>query len=263
MKFSCGISVNEKLCPADLYEAIVQLKPDGRRGQNFGLTARPGDEEGARLVERIAAMCKARGLDNIRGAYVSGVAVHYEPADFQTAPLLWLMRQRRLFQHNNARNRDELGRVWLPATDAKPSIQIASIFARPWIVTSNSVRGMLESGGLLGLKFDEVAIKGHSIHVSSEPVWELRSSIVLPKMSNSVLNTTVEWEEARYRIDDPYGEPHYRQNGLQQLGTFDIAHTFERLSKGGPELIVSQRLYQHCLKNKIQLEVRPVRLDPD
>ena len=263
MRISCGITVNGTLCPSDLFESIVHLKPDGRRGQDFSLTAQPGDEQGAQLVERIAVMCKERGLDSIRGSYVHGVAVHYEPQDFAAAPLLWLMGQRRLFKHNDADIRDEFGRVWLPASDAKPSVKIASIFCTPWIVVSDAVRRTLESGGLAGLRFDEVSIKGHSVHASPAPFWEMRSSVTLPKMVNSVPDTGADYDPPRFLVHDSHGEPHYRQGELQAVGAFDIAHTFERLKGGEPALIVSQRFYQHCLKQKIPLEVRPVRIDLD
>ncbi len=81
-------------------------------------------------------------------------------------------------------------------------------------------------------------------------------------MVNVVPDTFVQHEN--FLIRDPYGEPHYRQSELQPLGIFDIA--FTREPPGGnrdPSLIISQRFYQHCLKNKIPLEVRPVRIDPD
>jgi len=60
-----------------------------------------------------------------------------------------------------------------------------------------------------------------------------------------------------------YGEPHYRPSELQSLGVFDIALTAELNCNGEQELIVTQRFYQFCLKQKIALEVEPVRIDPD
>ena len=47
------------------------------------------------------------------------------------------------------------------------------------------------------------------------------------------------------------------------MGVFDIALTAELNCNGEQELIVTQRFYQFCLKQKIALEVEPVRIDPD
>lgn len=159
----------------------------------------------------------------------------------------------------------------LPAPEAKRTIKIASIFPTPWIVVSSMVRSILESGSLTGMKFDEVAIKGHSIHAAAEPFWELCSTVALPKMVNSVVDPNPAFDPPRHLIAGAgtYGEPHYLESALREVGPFDIAHTFERLGAGEPfgagqpVLIISQRFYRHCLKHKILLEVRPARIDRD
>ncbi|HEV2394402.1 MAG TPA: hypothetical protein VG146_18790 [Verrucomicrobiae bacterium] len=56
---------------------------------------------------------------------------------------------------------------------------------------------------------------------------------------------------------------HYRQSDLVQMGPFDIARTLEHYMETHPALVISQRFYQHCLKNKIALNVDPVRIDPE
>ncbi len=267
MKFSRRLTITKDRCPPELFESIVRIKPECYAGGgSFHLETQPGDEVAAKLVDELVALCEQSGLKkNVRGtigAYTHQVHFHYEQTDLQAAPLLWLMGQRRVFKSINSGERDELGRVWLPATEAKPTVKFASVFLRPWIVVSDWTRRILESAGLVGLKFDEVSIKGHSDQASKEPFWELRSVVSLPKMTNSDPDTGVNYES--FLISDAYGEPHYRQSDLQPLGIFDIAHTKEPL--GGhrdPSLIVSQRFYQHCLKHKIPLEVRPVRIDPD
>src|SRR6185295_8851834 len=98
---------------------------------------------------------------------------------------------------------------------------------------------------------------------------ELRSSVTLPKMVNSIVDPNPAFDPPRHLIRGAgtYGEPHYAESALQEVGPFDIAHTFERLQAGEPfgagqpVLIISQRFYQHCLKHKIPLEVRPARVD--
>jgi hypothetical protein len=263
MKFYRRIWINERGCPPELFATIVGLGPECRGRDFFHLEAKPGEEANAECVERILALCKEHGLDKIKGAYSYSVLPHYEASDLQAAPLLRLWTQRRMFKGLNSDKRDDQGRVVLPAAEAKPSIRMASIWPKPWIVVSDRTRRVLEEGGLASMKFDEVAIKGHSVHASPDPFWELRSKVILPKMVNSVPDTTIDWELQRYLIHGPYGEPRYREGDLRPLGAFDIAHTWERLSAGEPGLLVSQRFYQHCLKNKIPLEVRPARVEPD
>jgi hypothetical protein len=268
MKFSRWLYVDKSRCPVELFELIVQLKPEGYHGGgSFVIQTEAGDEAGARLVDDIVAMCERSGLKkstvSIKGDFRHDVNHHYEQSDLEAAPLLWIRAQKRLFKGINAGDRDELGQVWLPASEAKPTIKTLSVFLRPWIVVSDKTRDILEGGGLIGLKFDGVSIKGKSIYASSDPFWELRSTIILPPMANSFRNTGVTCES--YLIKGAYGEMHYRQSDLQTLGVFDVAFTREPFGGAvpNPELIVSQRFYQHCLKNKVPLEVCPVRIDPD
>jgi hypothetical protein len=47
------------------------------------------------------------------------------------------------------------------------------------------------------------------------------------------------------------------------MEAFDVARTFENYMETHPALVISQRLYQHCLKNKISLNVDPVRIDQE
>lgn len=271
MKFFRSVSVNSNVCPPGVYEEILRLWPEGVRHVTFHLEAKPGDDVNAELVERIVAFCKNHGLDRLRGAYSYLVMPHYEPRDLAAAPLLWLLTQRRMFKGINSSQRDEHGRIVLPATQAKPTVKVASIFPTPWVVVSNAVRRTLESGGLAGMKFEEVAIKGHSMRASADPFWELRSTLTLPKMANSVVDPNIAFDPPRHVIvgADTYGEPHYVESALRGVGPFDIAHTFERLEAGEPfgagqpALIISQRFYQHCLKHKIPLEARPARIDRD
>jgi hypothetical protein len=263
MKFFHSISLNKNVCPADFYNEVVRIVPSGVRGLTFHLEAQPGDEKNVELVEYVLAQCKERQMDKLRGAYSYLRMPHYEPSDFLAAPLLWLWTQRRMFKGVNSDQRDEQGRIVLPAPEAKPTIKIASIFPKPWIVVSDAVRRSLETASLSGLKFNEVSIKGCSMHAAPTPFWELRSTVTLSRMSNSAPDTKLNFNPVRYLIHDSYGEPHYRNGDLQPFGVFDIAHTFEPLSSGEPGLMVSQRFYQHCLKSKIPLEVRPVRIDPN
>lgn len=268
MKYSQRLTVEKDKCPAELFEALVRLRPDCYYGGgSFHIETEPGDDEAAKLLDHMVLLCEQSGLQKRTpgkfGAYTHHTHHHYEPSDFNSAPLLQLMTQKRLFKGINCGDRDELGRVWLPASEAKPTIKTLSIFLRPWIVVSDRTRHILENRDLVGLKFDPVTIKGHSVYASADPFWELRSTITLPRMVNAVRNLAVTCES--YVPKGQYGEFHYRQGDLQALGPFDIAFTAEPFGGAvpNPKLIISQRFYQHCLKHKIPLEVEPVRIDPD
>jgi len=132
------------------------LNPEGAGSLSFHLEAQPDDEERAKSVELIAALCKQRGLDRIRGAYSHLVMPRYEEADLQAAPLLRLVSQRKMFKGINSNQRDGVGRIVLPATEAKATIKIASIFPELWIVVSSATRRLLESAGLIGIGFEGV-----------------------------------------------------------------------------------------------------------
>lgn len=54
----------------------------------------------------------------------------------------------------------------------------------------------------------------------------------------------------------------YRKSDIAVLGSFDIARTLEKHRTPHP-LVISQRFYQYCLKQKILLEVEPVRIYPE
>jgi len=162
----------------------------------------------------------------------------------------------------------------LIASKAKPSIKVGRIFPN-WIIVASKVRRLLENQSFKGLEFGEVVLKGKSVHASKEPFWEIKSPIVLPKMANTHLffhpgreapeQFTGDYTKIIGISDPPYNnsEPHYRCVELAALGSFDIARTFENYNEPHPALVISQRFYQFCLKNKIPLNVQPVRIDPD
>ncbi|HEV2208116.1 MAG TPA: hypothetical protein VG167_05035 [Verrucomicrobiae bacterium] len=260
MKFFQSITLTPEHCPKDLYGRVVGMAPNGQRGSLFHLEAKAGDEDSGIIVKKIVALCTEHGLDKIPGAYSHMVDRVYEQSDFEAAPLLMLETQFKMF--HGAQGRDAEGRLSLPIGQAKPSIKVASIYPQPWVVVSSEVRKILESEHLAGLQFGEVLVRARSRTPSVGFFWELRSEVVLPKMLNSIPYPETPFPS--YGIVDPpfhTVEPHYRAGDLKSLGRFDAARTFEPLGGPYPYLIVSQRLYQHCLRSKIRLRVRPVRIE--
>jgi hypothetical protein len=265
VKFYHRIWIDERNVPSGLYKTIVQMKPGCQHQDHFHLECQPGDDVGAALAERIVLMCQRSSLTiagtGEAGTYIYDVVRHYEPDDLKAPPLLILQTQKRMFRERL--KRDDSGRLMLPARQSGTSIKIGSGMFNHWFVVSEFVRKVLEDAELAGLLFRETVLKGSSARATTEPLWEIDSNIKLPKMTNSYRNEhsvvpCYVIDERPYR----YGEPHYRQQDLRPLGQFDIARTFEPLGSE-PALIISQSFYQRCLKHKIPLEVRPVRIDPD
>jgi hypothetical protein len=164
----------------------------------------------------------------------------------------------------DAKDRDVAGRITLPATQATNKVTMASIFPKSSIVISDPVRTLLEKHKFAGVEFGETVLKGKSTKAAAHPFWELKSTITLPKMVNSVFLE----ERGSYFINEPpyrFGEPHYLQRELGPLGHFDVGHWFESKSpyfKDQP-LIISQAFYRCCIQNNIAIEVIPVRIDSD
>jgi hypothetical protein len=265
MKYYRYFRVRELGFPPPLYQEICALKPGARGKEDFVVESQPGDETNVALIERLVTLCERHALPRSGtgkiGTYGYEVMRHYEEEELKAAPLLMLQTQKRMFRERLTR--DSSGRLQLPARECGVSIKVASGMLDSWYVASDSTRKVLERGPATGLFFRETVLKGNSMRATTEPLWEMDSAIKLPMMVNSLLNPH-SIVPCYMIVEPPYrdGEPHYRQRDLLPLGTFDIARTFEQLGSQ-PELIVSQRFYRHCLENKIEFEVRPVRADSD
>ena len=265
MNFYYRFRIRERGFPPEIYRQISEMKPESRGKEDFIVEAKPRDDLNAALIKRLVDFCEEHSVPTAKiagefGAYNFEIVRHYEPDDLRAAPYLMPQTQKQMFRERL--NRDSSGPVLLPASPSPASIKIASGMFNNIYVVSETVRKVLESGDLAGLFFRETVKKYANSPIVS-PLWEIDSNIKLPKMVNSGLNPHS--VVPCYWIDErPYrnGEPHYNQRDIEPLGEFDIARTFEQLGSE-PALIVSQRFYQHCLKNKIPLEVRPARIDSD
>lgn len=277
MKYRHFISIDTGILPDSQFEAVCSLSPEGRTERGFRLTIDSDRPDGGEIVADFVSICEKHGLKkrnvSTKTSYGHTADRWYGEEVYVNSDFLVLRRQDKI-QGLTKPERDEQGRLLLVATNAKPSKKIGRIFPN-WIIVSDKVRRLLESAGLIGLRFGEVALQGKSIHASPEPFWELQSSLVLPKMANVHQfvhpgMTDVEPFQGDYSKtimlhDPPFnkGEVHYRRSDLAAIGPFDIGRTFEKYMEPHEALVISQRFYQHCLKNKIPLEVEPVRIDPD
>lgn len=274
MKLYKTVIIRREGCPEHLYKTILEMAPNSMLPYgDIEVAAKPEENEIAELVKRIVDYCQANNLPwssalggGRPGTYAYEIFRKYELHDFTAVRLLNLSRGN-LIQLKS--ERDEQGRLLMDASKARAGRKIGRIEPN-WIVIPESVRKILAAGNFKGLEFGEVALKGTSARASTEPFWELKSSLTLPKMANTDRFVSVnsvpfdgDYTKMVWIKDPPYrtGEIHYRESDLKALGEFDVARTLEKYKEPHPALVVSQRFYQHCLKNKIPLAVEPVRID--
>ena len=291
MKYFHQISLRAQELPASEFESLCQMAPDARVHYGLNYTVQKNDSEGDEFIRHALTLFKGHGLSRYTVAvpkhYGYTIMRQYEESDVvQSEILILLDAQTKLssckgWKMHREPIRDEQGRLLILASDAKPSLKFGSAhYPQSLFVVSDEVRQLLECGGLTGLHFGEVALKGKSAQVSPRPFWELCSTITLPKIANTdkLVHLGTEAEpfggdySRRVGLHDPpfsVGELHYRRSDLAAMGQFDIANMFEIYGFSRP-LIVSQRFYQYCLKYKIMRAfssrhwcVLPVRIDPD
>ena len=288
MLFRHHIRIDEQGLPKEAYEEICALAPEARKHYGFHLQLDIDVADGGEIVRRIIDICSEHGLKwrEAIGKGVFGYRVDRSYGDdlFQF-DLLMLNPQKM----TRAGVKD--GRFVGAVDDAWRIISELGFSAR--VVVDEEARGVLEEGNFVGLQFSEsqlypkrlgaltadewVAVESASrrLAVLPGPFWELKSSIVMPKMASRLMQYGWRGEPPRpfegdysrpVFIDDaPFsrGEVHYRRGEIDTLGSFDIARTFENYVEPRPALVISQRFYQYCLANGIGLWVDPVRIDSE
>lgn len=242
--------------------ALDELQIEARTGETLKLC------KIALLISVSKAFGLGRTAQGSPGTYGLDAARLYEDSDLATCELLLIGPQAK-YQIED--ERDSTGRLWLE-DQFVTGLRLGS--AWDFTVVSDEFRRLMSAAEPVGLSFREVAPRNRR----GEPAkfWELESSIVLPKMANTDRLMYCGWrltppqpftgDYSRMVIinDPPYrsGEIHYRRSELARLGKFDTAKTFELYRQPHPQVIISQRFYQHCRKNGIALKVEPVRIDP-
>lgn len=284
MKYVHKFEILESTLPKSVFNELCSLKPESRNPVGLGYVVASENVDGDEFLRYALGVVSrlqipSRSVANINH-YGHRITREYEPSDIASAELLLMDWQRKLQKYVRP-ERDERGRLVVLARHATSSLKFASTYPDNFIFVSDKVRRVLEDGNLVGLQFGETTIQGESESNSGEPVWELKSSITLPKIANThqlVHRGKTEAEpflgdySRQVLINDPpfgSGEPHYRRSDLAAMGAFDIANMREKFVNE-QALIISQRFYQRCLKNKIplalnkfQLGVRPARIATD
>ena len=284
MQYRHELQIDEPTLPKSEFEELCRVKPECRKPTGFRMTLYSCRPDGDDFIQRALALLERHGVPSRDQSnathYGYNIARRYDESDIKAAELLLLDYQRKLQKYVRP-ERDEQGRLIVLARNVTASLKFASTYPDNCIFVSDKVRRVLESGSLIGLQFGETTIQGESGFTSGDPAWELQSTVTLPQIANTHLlvhrgKTEAEPFRGDYSrqvlINDPPfvgGEPHYRRSDLAAVGSFDIANMQEKFVNE-QALIISQRFYQHCLKNKIplalnkfQLGVQPVRIDPD
>lgn len=281
MRFYHEFSIHKCTLAPGTFEELCRVKPEGKTPIGFEHKFITENPDGDPLLRNLLEIVRQLGIPrrSVSNATHYGYSImrHYDMADFRSAELLCLSYQRKL-KRIDGPERDGEGRLVVWAGDNKPDLKFASTYPTKCIVVSDGVRQLLEESGLTGLQFKPVSLQGKSSKAVLSPPWELASLITLPKLANTPqlmhYGQQPDFEPQPFQgdysrpvfiNDAPFfgAELHYRNSDLAALGAFDIAATFEHYMWPHPALVVSQRFYQQCLKQKIPLEVEPVRIDPD
>ena len=182
----------------------------------------------------------------------------YGPGDYDAAEYLSLRHQTLLSEDQE---RDNEGRLTLPAGSAWAGIRIGCVLFQATVV-SDDLRREIEHSGLIGPQFKQTTVDAK---VSSE-LWEVVSSIILPPMPKERLVcrpiSPGNYLDVSGIRDGDYvdKEVHYASGEIRRVEPFDFALTLERF--GGEQWpIVSQRFRQFYLKRTLDLSWTPVRID--
>lgn len=273
MRYFHEFQLEETTLPRDEYEELCRLKPECQSPYGLRYKAITDNEDGDEFILHAIGILKKRGIcrtmHSSANSYGYSIMRNYVDSDFTASEFLVLRYQRKL-KGIDGPQRDDTGRLLVLASDAKPNLKFGSTYPDNLIIVSDTVRQFLEKEQLIGLRFLPVAIKSKSSVAAPELPWELDSTVTLPKIANThklIHHGPQPFEGDYSRLvlinDSPFfgAELHYRRSDLDAIGPFDLANTLEKYRTSHP-LVISQRFYQHCKKNKISLNVEPVRIDP-
>lgn len=295
MRYRHHLRVDEKSLPNEAYEEICALAPGARKHYGFHLQLDVDAADGGEIVQRITTICSEHGLRR-RSVIGSGAYGYYVDRSYGDDLFKFdlLMLNPQVMTRAGVREGRFVGAADPELRLALGEWRLASASGPSWrVVVDAEARESLELGEFVGLSFGESPLFPERARrvaaqerlasargsqgwaVLAWPCWELKSSIVLPKMANRLMQYGWRGEPPRpfegdysrpVFIDDPpfsKGEVHYRRSEIETLGPFDIARTFEKYMVPAPALVVSQRFHQYCLSNGIGLWADPVRLDPE
>jgi hypothetical protein len=135
---------------------------------------------------------------------------------------------------------------------------------------TDELRQEFEAQSFTGLTFRKVFLNSRKpVHVA---YWQLWADRLMPPLQSRLVNEDgTDFDPAKIkgcRVDDEFFPAllHFSKTQVHDMGTFDAALTREALGPGNrpyqdPQLIVSRRFRDWCLKRKLKIEWIPVVLE--
>jgi len=173
---------------------------------------------------------------------------------------------------SNFYNRTSSGVLQIKTGYHNKRFRVASVFGK--IVVHDTVREEFKNQKFKHLLLRRCEVYGGGAEKHENfPIWEVTSDLVLPPLSPKCKFCDC-YGGSEYTdptkgctIDDGLYVPtqhRYRESDLSSVEPFDTAHTREAFGFGlaSHRLIVSQRFYQFCKKQKFKMWWYPVVLDP-
>jgi hypothetical protein len=302
MKVTAFIDVRQNALANQQYQTLVSVYPNGKRPGGFVSMLPAGDpisEEILRLLRSFGKSPRQPPNPYTESVFRLEYRRTYEKSDWEAVPFLQ-PRPKLLIDDDSGRSMTNLILVQPKVLQRKITIAQAS---RPAIIVSEDLkRTILDAGlrhsafkpvGVIGdpdegygqswyrLTTEEAREKAKSAKITrfAENLWELSSDFVLPALSDKCPlkyedGTPFDGDYSKgccFLREDLYqpSELHYRRNAISGLETFDLALTYESFGACFPvwswyrELVASQRFYQFCVAQKLNMRWVPVRIDPD
>lgn len=193
----------------------------------------------------------------------------FEPHQMDGAPYLWLHADKFQIGTWLTPTDEEYAKgLYAVENDSKQGSKVSFGFLSPFpaIGVDQALKEELKRRALVGLQFNPVTVRAKR-GAPRKPIWNLTSSIVLPRMRTRFINKhgydkepfddwSDRWESAHFH-DDGYQPPvlEFAQDQMDALGGFDVALTAERVGNGPrisfPAVIVSQRFRKVLSELKI------------
>jgi hypothetical protein len=249
------------------FNKLVALLPEARSGYNFRASLPPNDLR----IQQILDHLRACGMEpqihpgtNLRPKqFRMNYRRIYDNTDIESAELLEPIPQIVIWKTVNRRPDGVLA---IRASELRTRFAIASA-APDGMMVADETRAAMVADGLVGPSFKPLAVEGSKAEKYQGRIWELASDRLMPPLSptcrfvNSKGIPCSGPKEGGLRDEAPYTPPefHYLRTAITRLSDFDLARTEEIKTC----FIASKRFYQFCVKHRIPMKWRPVRVDDE
>jgi len=275
------LTLRKEGLPPNVLNEVVKCYPPFSEGSGFRhesrLEAQPCDTQTSSIIDQLLGILSKHGVPRFEGwapgSYYFEAERVYEPQDLLEAELLLMVFHSNEIQFEH--ERDAAGRLILLPRKLKRDFVVGSIYPNHLVVSDKAMK-LISAEQFDGIEFRSVASPAGGPIDPSQVIWEIWSSKVMPKMvitnqfriddRSGQLPFKDDYSKPIVILDPPYrcgGEVHYRRSDIESCEQFDVAMTFEKFKCDHQALVVSNRFHQFCEKNKIPLNVVPVRIDPD